>query len=214
MLPLLPQLESLRSRERQAPLLGRVAAGDPDAVAACIERFGPLVRALAHKAVREPAQAEDVVQETFIDVWLSAGRYDPTVASETTFVATIARRRLIDRHRRVAARPESEPLPDEVGGVEERGFTDVEDRDEAAHARAFLASLPPDRRRVFEMSFVQGCSHREIAHATGLPLGTVKSHLRRGLEHVRSLIERAGALQAGGARARPAGRWRESPSEN
>jgi len=89
-----------------ASILERVAQGDPSAPAECIDRFSGLVWSLARRLCASASDAEDAVQEIFIDVWKSAGRFDPSIASETTFVAMIARRRLIDRGRRRMRRPE------------------------------------------------------------------------------------------------------------
>src|SRR6476646_5693685 len=86
-------------------LLARVAAGDPAAVRACLAQFGGLVWSIARRF--EPSDAEDAVQEIFLDVWRSAGSYNPALGSEATFVATITRRRLIDRQRTRRRRPKA-----------------------------------------------------------------------------------------------------------
>jgi RNA polymerase sigma-70 factor (ECF subfamily) len=132
--------------------------------------------------------AEDAVQEIFIDVWKNAGRYDASQSSETTFIAMIARRRLIDRlrsaNRRIAA-DSLEDIPAEPSTREdERLQTSVEAK-EAARA---LRQLRPEQRRVLQLSIVQGLSHQEISDATGMPLGTVKTHARRGILQVREFL--------------------------
>src|SRR5215467_13463308 len=97
------------------PLLGRVAAGDDQATRTCIERYGGLVYALARRFEGGAgADIEDAVQEIFLDLWKSAPRFDPAIASETAFVATIARRRLIDRRRTRGRRPATEPISEVV----------------------------------------------------------------------------------------------------
>ncbi|MBX9623103.1 MAG: sigma-70 family RNA polymerase sigma factor, partial [Gemmataceae bacterium] len=96
------------------PVLPRVAVGDPAAVRECIARYGPLVWGLARRLVPNPADAEDAAQDVFISLWQSAGRYDPAQAAEVTFVAMIARRRLIDRRRRARRHPPPDPLPEAV----------------------------------------------------------------------------------------------------
>src|SRR5262252_1163156 len=90
-------------------LLARVGAGDASAVRECLQRFGGLVWSLARRFSSSPSDAEDAVQEIFVDLWRSAKKYDPRAASEATFVAMIARRRLIDRLRSRQRRKE-EPL--------------------------------------------------------------------------------------------------------
>ena len=82
------------------PILPRVAAGEPTALAECMERYGGLVWSIALRLTGSRADAEDAIQEIFIDLWKSAARFDGAVASEKAFVAMIARRRLIDRRRR------------------------------------------------------------------------------------------------------------------
>lgn len=172
-------------------ILERIAAGDPAAVTACIGRFGGLVRSLARRSCPNAVEVDEAVQEIFVDVWRSAGRYDPTVASETTFVATIARRRLIDRMRRRSRRPRtaavhdlsiSAPGPTRVG-------EDSEVQEESHRALEALERLRPEQQQVLRLSIHHGQTHEEIATTTGMPLGTVKTHARRGLIKLRALLE-------------------------
>jgi RNA polymerase sigma-70 factor (ECF subfamily) len=180
-------------------ILQRVAAGDAAAVRECLDRYGPLVWSIVRGQLPDTAMAEDLVQEIFIDVWKSAERFDPSVASEATFVATIARRRWIDRRRQLSRQPEVEVV-DEARLVETfDGLDSVDVSDEARLAREAIAELRPEQRRVLLMSIVGGLSHGQIAEKTSLPLGTVKSHVRRGLERVRALLDaprRAGEVRA------------------
>ena len=90
-------------------LLIRVAEGDPGAVREVLSRYSALVWSLASGLSKDPHEVEDVVQDIFVDVWRSAKRYDPKMASEATFIATIARRRVIDRRRRAGRRVDPEP---------------------------------------------------------------------------------------------------------
>ena len=130
----------------------------------------------------------DLVQEIFIDVWKSASRYDPSKASEATFIGTIARRRVIDRQRRVVRTREVEDVYEATLGESDAGLDRVDLGDEAGKAREALNQLQPDQRRVILMSVVEGLTHQEIAAATSIPLGTVKSHIRRGLEKTAQLL--------------------------
>lgn len=172
-------------------LLPRAASGDTDAVKACLDRYGALVWSLARRMCRSSTDAEDAVQDIFVSIWKNAARFDPTKGSEVTFVATIARRRLIDRVRQVGRRPvESSVDPDTSISISgERAETPAEIRDEVILANRALAELSDDQRRVLQMSIGHGLSHEKIAEATGIPLGTVKTHIRRGLIRVRSLLE-------------------------
>lgn len=167
--------------------LQRVAASDQGAVRDCIERFGGLVWSLARRLSPTQSEAEDAVQEIFLDLWRSAARFDPNVGSETAFVATIARRRLIDRRRARERRPETEPLGERPMAAEGQA-QQMEMCGEAVLASKALAQLRPEQRTVLMMSACQGLSHEEIASATGMPLGTVKAHARRGLLRVREML--------------------------
>ncbi len=176
---------------KQDGLLVRVAAGDADAVGECLERYGPLVWSLAKKLGQDISTIEDLVQEVFIDVWNSASRFDAERASEATFIATIARRRVIDRRRRIGRAPTQEPVEELELSSADDSLEQVDLGDEARLAHEALAELKPDQRRVILMSVVEGLTHPEIATATGIPLGTVKSHIRRGLDQTAQRLRSA-----------------------
>jgi RNA polymerase sigma-70 factor (ECF subfamily) len=166
-------------------LLPRVAQGDPDAIRACLDRYGGLVWGIARRFFGASADAEDAVQDAFLDLWRSAGRYDPRVSSEAVFVALIARRRFIDRRRRGARRLDTEPLSEAPPAPSQ---SNAEQVTEAMFAERAMQELRPEQRRVLVMSTCHGMSHEEISQVTGMPLGTVKAHVRRGLVRVRELL--------------------------
>lgn len=151
----------------------------------CIERFGPLVWSLARRWSPSAADAEDAVQEIFLDVWKSAGRFEASRASEATFIAVIARRRLIDRRRRQAHRAE---VATEDASVEVADDRRIESSAEVSLAARAVAELKPEQQKVVVMAIQHGLSHVEISEATGIPLGTVKSHARRGLKSIRDRL--------------------------
>lgn len=163
-------------------LLPRVARGEADAVQACIARYGPLVWSLAKRLTRDVTTLEDVVQDVFIAVWKNAASFDPALGSEPTFIATIARRKVIDRHRRAQRSLPIEHVEDVELVDADAGLARVDLGDDARRAREVLEQLRPEQRKLILMSVVQGLTHQEIAAATGVPLGTIKSHIRRGLE--------------------------------
>lgn len=171
--------------ETSTPLLEQVASGCSDAVDGLLRRYRPFVWSLVRGRVPNDA-AEDVVQEVFIHLWRSADRFDPAVASERSFVAMITRRRLADRLRRDSSGPGTEPMEFEPPRDSEE-LERVELEDEAALAERGLARLRPEEQQVLRMT-ASGLTHREIANETNTPLGTVKSHARRGLERVRRLL--------------------------
>lgn len=173
----------------RAPLLARVAAGDQAAVQACLEQFGSLVWSLARRFISNQADAEDAVQEIFIDLWSSAARYDSSKASETTFVALLARRRLIDRLRKSRREPRMEELEAaaDLEGPDRR--PDIALGVDAARAARLIRTLRPEQQQVIKLAVYEGHTHQSIADALQIPLGTVKTHLRRGLLKVREAMQ-------------------------
>ena len=168
-------------------ILRRIAEGDKAAVQECIDKYGGLVWSLARRLSPTREDAEDGVQEIFIDVWKSAERFDEAQSSETTFIAMIARRRLIDRLRRHERAPATEELSPELVD-DKRHDKKIETASEAALAARAMSQLRPEQQKVLQLAIYQGLSHQEIATTTGLPLGTVKTHARRGLLHIRQAL--------------------------
>jgi RNA polymerase sigma factor (sigma-70 family) len=162
-----------------------MASGDTAAVRECMDRYGALVWSLARRLSRTAADAEDAAQEIFLDIWRSASRYDASQGTDKIFIATIARRRLIDRLRKKSAEPPMDP-PEvlesvawaDPGASPEMGI-------EAAQAVRALEQLKPEQRQVLELGLLHGLTQSEIAARLQLPLGTVKSLMRRGLLRVR-----------------------------
>ena len=180
------------------PLLPRIAAGDERAVRDCVARYGALVWSLARRWSPDGSEAEDAVQEVFIDLWRTAARYDASRTSEAGWVAMIARRRLIDRARRRERLPALESIPDDFD-VASESERDLDREWRAEQARAVLRELPPAQRRMLELSLLHGRTHDEIARETETPLGTVKSHIRRGLQRARDLLAARTRDEAGEA---------------
>lgn len=149
---------------------------------------GDRVLAFAHRMLGNRADAEDAVQDVFLDLWTHGLRYDPDRGSPELFVAVIARRRLIDRRRRAQRRPVTEPM--EGGEVLVVGGHDggVETAVEAALAARAMDELRPEQREVLRLAVAEGLTHEEIAGRTGMPLGTVKAHARRGLLRIRKRL--------------------------
>lgn len=177
--------------DQPAPLLQRVADGDQDAMRALIKRYSGLVWSLVRRKIRSQSDAEDLVQEIFADVWKSAHRYDAGVGSEDTFVAMITRRRIIDQIRRIGRTPTQVTLEAPNAQTACSQTQDNEQLDTTSNAgrvMGVLRTLRPERRQTIELSIVHGLSHSQIAESTGMPLGTVKAHLRRGLDEVRTLL--------------------------
>jgi RNA polymerase sigma-70 factor (ECF subfamily) len=189
-------------------LLTRIADGDQSAVPDCISRYGGLIWTLARRRLASREDAEDVVQEIFVDLWRSADRFDPLVAEEITFVAMIARRRVIDRLRQRSVLPQAVSVDDAgvAGLVDVAGGETVGQRlelgEEARIADEHLQQLKPEEQQMLRLSIYDNLSHAAIAEQTGFPLGTVKSHIRRGLDSLRRTLagRRRDAFEAAGHR--------------
>jgi len=169
-------------------ILQRIANGDRSAVQDCLSKYGGLVWSIARKMLRNPDDAEDAVQEIFVDVWKNAGRFDETKSSETTFIAMIARRRLIDKIRYSTRRISADSLDDVLLEPFTRADKIMQVSLEAQQAAEAMRTLRPEQQQVLRLSIVQGMSHQEISEATGMPLGTVKTHARRGILQVREYL--------------------------
>ncbi|MEM9413879.1 MAG: RNA polymerase sigma factor [Planctomycetota bacterium] len=168
-------------------LLERVASGDESAVAEVLDTYGGLVWSIARRSFHDQAEAEDAVQDALIAVWKGAAKYDPAIASESTFVAMIARRRVIDRVRKQGRRPQTQPLePMHEPGDEP--IQPAELSEESQRVLAAIDALDPPQPEVIRQSLMEGLTHAQISEKLSLPLGTVKTHIRRGLNKVRAAL--------------------------
>lgn len=159
-----------------------------DAMQECIRVYGNVVWRMTRQFSAEREEAEDLVQEVFTAVWRSAKRFESDKWSELAFIATIARRRMIDWGRRRGRRPQMQSLqePSEICSRDESSAPEL--ADEMTRVRAALERLRPEQRQVLELCLMHGLTRHEVAERTGLALGTVKSHARRGLMRVRELL--------------------------
>jgi RNA polymerase sigma-70 factor (ECF subfamily) len=171
-----------------ASLLPRIAKGDSTAVEHCLAHYGGLVWTLARRLSPTLSDAEDAVQEIFLQLWQQADRYDPACGSEATFVAMIARRRLIDRLRRRQSRAVEMPLDNAASDVSSKTIDWAEVSDEVAFIRQQMVKLKPDEQQVLSLALEHDLPQTEIADRLRMPLGTVKSHARRGLIRLRELM--------------------------
>jgi RNA polymerase sigma-70 factor, ECF subfamily len=153
------------------------------ALRALYEHCSGKIMAVALKLLGDRAEAEDVVQETFLELWRRAAEYDPTRASPATWAVMIGRSRALDRLRarssaaRVAAAQVVDPAGADPGRPEP-----VEAREEQQRVKSALATLPPEQREVIELAYFEGLVQSEIAARTGQPLGTVKTRVRLAME--------------------------------
>ena len=171
------------------PVLPRIAAGDHSAVDECMQRYGGLIWSLARRRCADVQLAEDAVQNIFLHLWKVAGTFDESIATETTFVAMVARRRLIDYQRKQMSKKDFTHC--EFDHLEMKAAdpsTRIEISEEAARAEKILNQLPADQQTVIRLNVFDGLSHSKIAERTGMKLGTVKTHIRRGLTKIRESL--------------------------
>jgi RNA polymerase sigma-70 factor, ECF subfamily len=169
-------------------LAERIAAGDAAALRAAYDEHAGRVLALALRIVRSKEEAEDVVQDTFLEVWRRAADYDASRGELAAWIMSMARSRSIDRVRRARVRQRhaqnSEPVvpgqtPADQAAASEDGET----------IRGVLLTLPNEQRLALELAYFEGLTQQQIAERTGTPLGTVKTRLRLALEKLSSQLE-------------------------
>lgn len=191
--------EGANSRALTSPthsLLARVAAGDPAAARLCLAEFGPLVWSIARRMAPSPAEAEDAVQDIFIELWKQSGLYEPTRTSEPAFVAMVARRRMLDRLRGLERRAQPRPQPDSLVGEQQDA---IERCAESALAASTLAALDPSARRILSLAVGHGLTYAETAALAEAPVESVKSLVRRALVAVRKrMLEFGESLEEAG----------------
>lgn len=172
----------------------RIAGGDSGALSSLYDESSGLTFALALRILRNRADAEEVVLDSFMQVWRRATQYSADRGSAQTWLLTIVRNRAIDRLRSRAAteRPaedlgtlRSSAMPAAPGATPEESSVLAEQRRQVARA---LEKLPQSTRTALELAYFDGLSHSEIAERLGEPLGTVKTRIRRGLQVLRSVM--------------------------
>lgn len=173
-------------------LIVLVRTGDARAFEVLVARHATVAYSLARRICRQERLAEDVVQEAFLSVWRSAGRFDAARGSVRTWLLSVVHHRAIDAVRR--ARANSGRIVCDEHAVQQLPapqLTEVEvvRRSEARQIRQALDQLPLDQRRVIELSYFDGISHHQIAQLLGLPPGTVKGRIRLGMQKLRALME-------------------------
>ena len=163
-------------------LLAQVQRGDEAAMASLFDRYSKIVYSVALRALRDPASAEDVLQEVFMQIWRNPNSFIATRGSLGGWLAVVARNRSIDALRR--KRP-SEPVEDMALASNYNLADEAERNSLMEKARGVIRLLPMEQRKTLEMAFFDGLTHSEIAEMTGDPLGTVKTRIRSALTSLR-----------------------------
>lgn len=181
-------------------ILNRIAAGDTSAVRDSLDEYGDLVWRLAHRRLGgRVADIEDAVQEVFIEVWLKAKAFDPAKGSEAAFVVTVAHRRIIDLQRRGAARDRADKHASLEMPASLRPENAPSDEIDKADLAIEFKKLPSDEASAIWLAIHRGMTHRQISEATGTPVGTIKTRLRRGLARLYQRVVAPAAEPAGEA---------------
>jgi RNA polymerase sigma factor (sigma-70 family) len=197
-----PQEWSEKSRDLSR-LLARAGLGDRAAFAQLYERTSAHLFGVVLRINRDRAQAEDVLQEVYVNVWRAAQSFDAARSQPLTWLTSIARNRAIDSLRRKQAEPQTQPAPLASDSDEERDvYDDLADNapgplallSQASDARALsqcMQGLSPQQRQSVALAFYDGLSHAEVAEQMKEPLGTVKSWVRRALISLKACLENA-----------------------
>jgi RNA polymerase sigma-70 factor (ECF subfamily) len=174
-------------------LLARIAQKDQSALAALYDRYARIIYGLAFKSLRSVEESEEVVLDTFAQVWRIAERYDPQKGRADSWLFTLARSRTLDRLRRLKRGQmltslealDIQPKADDLDL-----FEAVSIRERRGRVLAALRLIPEEQRTVLELAYYQGLSQSQISAQTGLTLGTVKTRTRLGLSKLRSALEK------------------------
>ena len=168
----------------------RVCAGDMKAFEELYDRHTPMLYAVVHRILASAHEAEEVLQDAWLQAWKRAESWDPARGTVAAWLLTLARSRAIDRIRSLSARQRAETAatpPDPVGPTDEPAVRAAQSQLQE-RVSAALATLSPQQRRVLELAYFGGLSQSEVAERVGAPLGTVKSWTRQGLLRLREAV--------------------------
>jgi RNA polymerase sigma-70 factor (ECF subfamily) len=179
-----------RLATRLVELLARSSRGDEQAFAEIYDLTTARVFGLARRVVRDPAQAEEVAQEAFLEIWHQSARFDPDRGSALAWMLTIVHRRSVDRVRAAESSHERDRRYAALGDGPEYDVVDeaVTASFEQARVRRALGTLTDVQREAVTLAYYGGYTHREVSDLLGVPLGTVKTRMRDGLIRLRDTL--------------------------
>ncbi len=175
-------------------LLQQVAQHDQQALLTLYQQYGNLVYSLSLRVLRQPTMAEEITQDIFLKLWRQPERWNPSLGQFSSWLLTITRNAAIDRLRRegrqavLAAWEQSDEADNRLSDADSYVATQA-NWVNGQVLRRLLQSLPPEQRQLIELAFYDGYTHSELAELLQLPLGTVKTRLRMGMQKLRALWE-------------------------
>src|SRR2546426_2256943 len=178
-------------QERDLACLLRIQVRDPRGLATLYDAYSPLLFSVVHRVLRGAAEAEDVLQEAWIQIWKQAGTYDPARGTVAAWLLTVARSRALDRYRSLASRKRAEsgvdpgPSSSSPDPLASSAHQELHERITRA-----LGTLSLEQREVLALAYFGGLSQSQIAERLRAPLGTVKSWTRQGLMRLREQLPR------------------------
>jgi RNA polymerase sigma-70 factor (ECF subfamily) len=181
----------MSQQEDDLVCLRRMGGGDSRALAELYDRYGTLVYSVALRILRSSADAEDAVQQAWVQVWKSAPSYDSKRGSVAAWIITIGRSRALDLYRSLGSRRRAETHDDAAPtATPEDPVTGAALGQLGARVRDALGALAPQQRQVLEIAYFEGLSQSQIAERLKAPLGTVKSWTRQGLTRLKELLQK------------------------
>jgi RNA polymerase sigma-70 factor (ECF subfamily) len=181
------------AQDRDVELLRQIADGDRAAFGEFYDRHSTLMFSVASKILNDAGEAEDVLQEVFVQIWEKAGRFDPKLGKAASWAAILVRNRAIDR---IRASQRRSRLADEAGiahaiaaEVSESANETLYGHDKAKFIHSAIVDLPEEQRQAIELAYFSGLTQDEISKKLKAPLGTIKARIRRGLLKLRDQLE-------------------------
>ncbi len=170
-----------RSVDKTVVILDLIAENHPGSFEMLIEKYGNLVWSIGKKFLGNQSDLEDAVQEVMIAIWKSADKFDANKASEITFVSMIARRRFIDYLRKITKHKSEDSMDDDNNNIHLYKESILNEETDLALVKSAIEELDTDDQELLNLSVYQGYSHSEISEILDIPLGTVKTRIRRNL---------------------------------
>lgn len=183
-------MDSIPSQDPAADLLRRIASGDGDALTRIFDLHSSVALGLLVRILGGRAEAEEVLQEVFLQVWMQADRYEESRSTPRGWILMLARSRALDRLRRRESqrRREEEVAADGSFAVHPLGTDRLEESERRSRIGEALGLLSPEQRHCIELAFFEGLTHTQIAERLKAPLGTVKSRILLGMNKLRQTL--------------------------